>query len=333
MKKECLLITARNCAANSEQSAARMSQTLVLLAILIFITGVVFAEDAIENSTLANFTNENLTDIGHEQNESVSDSNLTDGISDIKIENLTLLEVFPKTLTIGKAQLNLLVQNTGTKELKNLGAFLSGDGTLVSDVRPIEALKPQEQDYILVWVEARKTGVIKLAIRILDKTFYEEITVNEPEQETEKKEGLAKLNTELEGYIEDYEELEKEFEMKNIQGYAIKEIGLDDAKDYLRNTQAAIAKEDLNNAKANVVLLKAELGDIKNKLNRAIKPTKSLKDTIKENAILVSTIIGAILASFTGWEILKKKKDAVINTIKKPEEAKKDEIKEEQKPL
>ena len=170
--------------------------------------------------------------------------------------------------------------------------------------------------------------------RILDKTFYEEITVNEPEQEREKKEGLAELNTELESYIGDYEELEKEFEMKSIQGYAIKNIDLGDVKNYLRNTQAAIAKEDLNNAKANIVLLKAELEDIKNKLNRAAKQTKSLKDTIKENAILVSTVIGAILAGLTGWEIFKKKKDAIMTMVKKPEEAKKDEeAKEQQKPL
>src|SRR3989344_1379783 len=139
-----------------------MKKEIVLFLILFIasISLVVAEENITENST-----SEDITIIANSTNgvDSMDDLANNETIDVVgKIENFTLLEIFPKTLTIGKAQLNLLVQNTGTKELKNLGAFLSGDSILVSDIRPIEILKPQEQDYILVWIETRKTGDIKL---------------------------------------------------------------------------------------------------------------------------------------------------------------------------
>ncbi|HLC66736.1 MAG TPA: hypothetical protein VJK52_03800, partial [Candidatus Nanoarchaeia archaeon] len=53
-----------------------------------------------------------------------------------------LVDIFPKQITIGDSQLNLYVENTGNRPLKNLVAFVTGDGISTYDVIPIEELQP-----------------------------------------------------------------------------------------------------------------------------------------------------------------------------------------------
>jgi len=292
-----------------------------LFIVLLLFAQIALAENATENQNNTNYfadnTTQNITglvdNLSGEAKENITEKH--------EKENLSLLEVFPKELSIGKAQLNLLVRNTGNNELKNLGAFISGTGILVSNIKPIDELKPREEKYILVWIEARESGAISLTIRILDKIFYEEIIIQGQENEKNKDSTaeISKLVEELADYNKDYEAVERDYENKKRDSYIIEDISLEDAKAYLRKAQAGAAIGDLESTKANIALLKAELEDVKNRLDRAVKETKSLKDNVKENAIWISTILGSIITSFTAYELLKRKKEAVAGMIKKEE--------------
>src|SRR3989344_8608202 len=114
-----------------------------LFIVLLLFAQIALAENATENQNNTNYfadnTTQNITglvdNLSGEAKENITEKH--------EKENLSLLEVFPKELSIGKAQLNLLVRNTGNNELKNLGAFISGTGILVSNIKPIDELKPR----------------------------------------------------------------------------------------------------------------------------------------------------------------------------------------------
>ena len=57
------------------------------------------------------------------------------------ITDYDLTNFIPKEFKLGESQLNIQLQNTGTTELKNLLAFVSGKGFSTSDITPIDILR------------------------------------------------------------------------------------------------------------------------------------------------------------------------------------------------
>lgn len=110
---------------------------------------------------------------------------------------------------------------------------------------------------------------------------------------------------------------------KKDAGYDISGINFNDVKTYIRNAQAYSTKKDVINLEANIVLINAELEDIKTNLDSAIIPERSIGDEIKNNLPLISGILGTVVTFFAVWEILKKKKESINQSIKKLDKKKK----------
>ena len=235
-----------------------------------------------------------------------------------------LVDIFPKQITIGDSQLNLYVENTGNRPLKNLVAFVTGDGISTYDVIPIEELQPDQRSYIIVRINARHRGLVELTVRILDDTFERRIVVRDEEadsqeqqqkeEEERKRNRLATAGSLLANLTEEYDAVEEFYYLRKNQGYDISGIDLRDAKGYLREAQASYAKSDVEQTEASLVLLQSELSDLNTLLENSQKPTRTFGDWIKDNSTFVITVgyvLGIIISLFTIIELVKKNKQAL----------------------
>jgi hypothetical protein len=223
---------------------------------------------------------------------------------------------FPSSVKVGDVQLNINVQNLGDNELTSLGAFVSGDGFATYDMIPIDSLKSQEKSYILVSGNFRKAGEINLTIRINQETFYRAVNV------TDSSAVLAQINKELENKVlfdysvlkENYSSLEGIVSTKKSDGYDVSSIILSDLKSLLRSAQENILSGKINEANVKLGLARDEY-EIQNAKLAEINKI-SLGQKLKDNAVLFSTLAGAIITFFTLYELLKKKKETLKQTIK-----------------
>ncbi|MEK6872429.1 MAG: hypothetical protein AABW90_00270 [Nanoarchaeota archaeon] len=235
--------------------------------------------------------------------------------NETQIENISttttavsITKFFPKEVKVGDVQFNMQIQNNLNENLKNIAVFISGKGFSTYEIIPIEELTPLERDYVFINGNFKVSGNITLTIRINSEIFYENVSVIdtgikiEDDKEFLKKETLRNLSIELENLKKSYVALELELSGKKEKGYAISNINLEDLKKYMRDAESGIIIEDINFAKANLKLAQDEYDYQKEKLDNAkIVP---IITRIKENAILISTIIGAVLAFFALSEIL-----------------------------
>ncbi len=247
--------------------------------------------------------------------------------NETQIENITLTtakvsitKFFPKEVKIGDVQFNMQVQNNLNENLENIAVFVYGKGFSTYEIIPIEELDPLERDYVFINGNFKESGNIILTIRINNEIFYQNVSVIdisikiENSQEFIKKEALKNLSVELDNLKKNYASLELELSDKKERGYAISNIDLEDLKKYMRNTEVSIITEDINFAKANLKLAQEEYRYEKEKLDNAkIVPVIT---RIKENAVLISTIIGAVLALFALSELLKRQTKSLAKTLK-----------------
>jgi hypothetical protein len=235
----------------------------------------------------------------------------------------------PNQFKVGDAQFNIQVQNTGNVELKNLIAVVSGKGFSTYDVIPIDRLKAEEKSYIIVMGNFKDAGEISLSIRINDKVFSKKVSVSDPnaaaiqenitqtkEKEEADKKELEVLANQLNELVSKYKILEKELENKTENKYDVTNIKLDDLKEFLRNAQSSIIQKDIDQSKVGIALAQSEYEDLNGKLSDADIIKTSISSLLKDNAVLISTIAGSIIASFSLFELLKKKKDHLYETIK-----------------
>ena len=132
-----------------------------------------------------------------------------------------------------------------------------------------------------------------------------------------KKRQLKDLSSNLEILKSNYSDLEKQLAQKEDEGYNIKDINLEDLKKNIRDAQAGILGEHVEEARVDIGLTGEELSSIENKMMN-LKKLSAIK-RFKENIILFSSIAGAIITFFALYELLKKKsKEATtrIETIK-----------------
>jgi len=87
-------------------------------------------------------------------------------------------------------------------------------------------------------------------------------------------------------------------------------------KTFLRNTQSSLVIGDADQAKASYTLAISEYNDQKARLDAAQPIKRSIMNVLQDNALVISTIAGAIIAIFTLFEVVKSKKDALYKKIK-----------------
>ena len=264
-------------------------------------------------------------------NQTLSDSNLT-SIIETNITNITIpsqeilfKSFFPKEFKIGDAQFNIQVQNKKNDSLPNLIAFVTGYGFSTYEVFPVD-LGPEEKGYILVSGNFKKAGVITLKIIIENNFFYQNVSVIDEKNATEKElERLKKdeeqrnllinISSQIEELKNSYDALELELEQKTEENFDISKINLNDLKSYIRSAESAIFEENTNKANINVKLAFEEYEIQKNKLNKV--KSKSIIARIRENALIFSTIAGALITFFTLYELLKRKSEKVVSETTK----------------
>jgi len=246
-----------------------------------------------------------------------------------EIEEIIFKNFIPKEFKLGDAQFSIQIQNNKNEAVKNVLAYVSGKGFSTYDVTPVDTLESGEKGYILVNGNFKESGLINLTIKIDQKTFYQEINIlGESEddikkaevlvrQQEEKKRQLKDLSSNLEILKSNYSDLEKQLAQKEDEGYNIKDINLEDLKKNIRDAQAGILGEHVEEARVDIGLTGEELSSIENKMMN-LKKLSAIK-RFKENIILFSSIAGAIITFFALYELLKKKsKEATtrIETIK-----------------
>ncbi len=319
--------------------------------VLIFLFLILFNVGIAQEETIS-AEEQNLNVEGSVVNETNETETTQEPIKEI--EEIIFKNFIPKEFKLGTAQFSIQIQNNKNETLSNLAALISGKGFSTYEVTPVESLEPGEKGYILVNGDFKESGLINLTIRINQKISYQEVNVlGESEedlekaeallkQQEEKKKALAVLSSNLEILKQNYSGLESQIKQKEGEGYDVKDVKLEELKKYIRQTQASILGEHLEEARVNLGLAKEELNAVEAKIGTLEK--LPFMSRFREHLIVFSSIAGAIITFFALYELLKKKgKEAVttMGSIKpkaeekvlevKEEEAKHKEIKEEEK--
>ena len=230
----------------------------------------------------------------------------------INLEPIILRNIFPVEIKLGDSSLNLEVLNNGTSELGNLFAIVSGEGYSTYDMVSIDSLQPGEKSYIILSSSFRQTGMINLTIKINNQIFYRIVNVYS-ESSVNMTDKINSLSLQINKLKLDYTSLESEKDSKSSQNYDVASVNFDDLKTLIRQAQEDILIGDYNGANAKYNLAFDEYGTVKNKLENVKKISFTSK--IRNNAVVFSTIAGALIAFFTLYEILKKKNQVLKEKI------------------
>ncbi len=289
-----------------------------------FITGfAVLEQNKSSNNTMQNNSPSNGT---KNDNNTLTNNSLDTSSLQLQ-ENISLLKVFPDFIKLGDAQINLQIENAGNTTFKNLEAVVTAAGFSTYEINTIDTLQQKEKGYFIVSGEFKKTGNLPLKIKIKDFIFYSNITVYDPfyvaidiekekQKEEEKKKKLDELQSKIALLQTNFSQLEQQFDQKKNNDFDVSSISLQDLKTYIRNTQASLAVQDEKESNVNYVLAENEFAYQKGKIESAQEIKKSFKQTMIDNAILISTIVGGLVALITLVEILRRQKEKVHEKIK-----------------
>ncbi len=243
------------------------------------------------------------------------------------IEALVVEKVTPNTIKAGEQQLNILIRNTGTVELFNIEAEISGYAVTTVETLSIEALPSEEKDYTFTKVLAESAGVYDIIVKVYaNKTLLTQeivsITITKEEQQEEEvvlfnqTAALAELN---ETRVE-YNALELLYYEKEKQEYLV--FGIDKdlivIKEYLRQAQVAVIEQDEKEFQKNLVAAQTTIEAVAAELESAQKEDKTFMEILSENLALIGSLFGVLISGVTVWSMTKVhlKKAKIVNIIK-----------------
>lgn len=238
-----------------------------------------------------------------------------------EIEKIEILSFIPKKFNAGDVQFNIRIVNNHTTALKNIVPIISGKGFSTYEIIPIDSLQPREKDYIIVSGNFKESGTISLTIKINEEIFTQDVVVENPnagsalKEDEDKKNILANLSLQLSDLKQKYSELESDYFNKKDEEYDLSKVNLDDFKSYIHDIEIDITNEDVKNSIANIKLAYESYENQKKKLEASREKSSIVK--LKENALIFSTIAGALITLFALSELLKNKSRHVAITIKK----------------
>ncbi|MSS75056.1 hypothetical protein EXS73_02485 [Candidatus Pacearchaeota archaeon] len=232
------------------------------------------------------------------------------------------LEVFklvPDMFHAGDMQFSILFVNNGTAPLYTSSVGVYYPGFASYSVSVLEELAPGAKGFVLLSGRFEKAGEGNLTINVNSDTFILPITVVAATGGIVKSEEvleaqLGNVSVHLREVKQRYILLERDLAMKGKERYAIDSLSLDDAKAYLRDAEAALIRREPLEAQAGLALAEDELA--LRALQLSVVEKKSLLDSLKENAVLFSTLGGALVMFFTLYELLKKKSAGAVETVK-----------------
>ena len=271
---------------------------VILTIMFLFLFSFVYAEENISINTTNETSNITLNEtLNVTQNQTI--------LPTIEIKNF-----FPTTYKIGDSQLNIFIQNNGPT-LTNLGAFIEGTGFSTYSIVPISSLATGEKNYILATGNFKESGKINLTITINGEKFYQEVTV--ASDKTEIVTDFDSITTAIDELKKNYDLLDQKTADKKNAGYDISKVSLTELKNFIRNTETAVLTKNAESAMVNLKLANEEYNYQVKKLDSATKI--GLVGKLRENAVLFSTIAGALVTFFTLYELLKKKSSKIVEKV------------------
>ncbi len=246
--------------------------------------------------------------------------------------SLMLEKMLPSTINEGVSQVNLFLTNNGTEAIVYINASIIGGGASAAYAESFDRLEPGRMAIIPVMLNASGDGQKDVVVRVNwkgAKNLYSSIYSyrinvlpkpgNEPKS-VNSTEVIAQFNSDketLRGY-------EGQYQQKQADGYLVSTVydSIKDAKDYVATIQLLIGEEKFGEAKVKLALLELSLDDIDNGLQNALKTKQTFTDKLKNNALLISSIIAAAVAAFGFYEKQKMKIKALKEKIAAKKSAK-----------
>lgn len=254
----------------------------------------------------------------------LAESNTSDNQS---ARGILLTNFMPQEVKLGDAQFNLQIQNNNNETASNIIAFVTGEGFSTYSMVPIDSLAPGDKSYIFIYGNLKQAGNITLTIKINDKNFYQNISVIDPNAESdqqklddiqkqqEKEQQIKNISDQLDILKQNFTILEDELTYKQSDDYDVSLVNLNTLNNYLHNIQADILTGNINDAQVNLNLANDEYTTQKRKLDNAKK--LPLINILKSNVLLFSTFAGAVITFFALYELLKIKREKISKVISK----------------
>ncbi len=261
---------------------------------------------------------------------------------------LTLDKVSPRQLDVGQSQLSVFISNQYQMEITGVDAKVSGEGIKTLSSTPVDRIASKDKDAVLVTIKVDGPGTIGLLVKITAKVNGEDITLNAYDQVFVKappieapvkvsQSEMDEISKAIDKGKEDLNSLELEYQRKKADGYLVSELY--DRVKYIRGLLQDAQKNLLDSkyidTRKTLSLVTSSTDDLRQALQEAPKGEKKLKDVIKDNALLITTIIGTVVAIIGFLEksgLRKKGKKENDNSSGTPKEVeKKEEVQEDKK--
>ncbi len=228
------------------------------------------------------------------------------------IEEITLDKFFPNEVTTGETQLNIVLKNTGTVNLDDIYAIISGDGIAMLDKIPLEKLNVGGRDYVFAKINASKPGNIDVVIKIyvagnVKFKYVDQLVVAEPLKSAPAEViNTAQLNSDFEQLKQKYRTLEQVYHDKKTQGYPVDLIydNLRAVFNHITETQSFLLQGDYKKAQTGLGVISANLDDIKEQLSSVQKEKETLRDKFKNNLLFFGSLAAALVSIFTAYKLI-----------------------------
>lgn len=313
--------------------------TILILALIL--SGMVLAQEAgnttnettsgdditLEDNSTTYAETEQATEVTSEEN--ITYTNDTEQIplpvQISYVESFEVVNVTPDKALKGDVILNIDIQNTGNVELKNLLPVVVAKGFSTYDTVPIKKLSPGDTKTAMVSGTFDTAGEILISIKLQDEMFHDKITITQLQaaainnsaaddaREKAKQAALKTISSDLDALKTEFTALEQQLSDMSSDYYT-SDVDLTDLRKLVMSAQSSLLAGEPDKANISTILAQREYKDQLDTLSRAKK--RPFISKLKDNALLISAIAGAVIASFTLWEVLKKKKEGLYQKIR-----------------
>jgi len=241
-------------------------------------------------------------------------------------EKVEISRIFPSSASVGITQMNILIKNTGTVDVGEVYAEMSGDGITTNKKMPIQSLAVGDKDYTFTEINATKPGNIDLVIKLYVNGVLKQKAVGQlaviGEEKPVEQANVTGMNIRIDELKDKYMALEQEYQDKSLAGYQLGTIydQLKEARGYIANAQSNLLEGEYKKAEANLEIAKENIDLIETQLKNPKKKQKTFMDKFRENILYIGSTAAAIVSIFAAYTYIHK-------TFKKQKEFGREKIK------
>ncbi len=207
---------------------------------------------------------------------------------------INLKSYSPKSFKINEeSSINIIIENTGEDHLNDIDAKLLSDKIIFHKSTIIGSLPPEESDIITVTFTPTTAGRYDLKPRILGKDLSIKIDVIDEKllfNATELENNINDIKIRLDAYDKEYYEKKSKY----VLGDVVEQIK--SVRSGIQTSKQNIYAGKLSEANSSIAMMEAQLMEIDNDLKTAEKIKKTIPEILKENAVLITTVLAAATA-------------------------------------